>query len=269
MTLDLNGGTGVDTELTGEAVGSFTFDLPIDVPKKNGYIFAGWAESEQSTKLYFRGHQYETSSETSKLVAVYKPIGVNNDFNLTLVYYSGTDDVVITSSSNASTCAFKLPIEGDSGFKNRTGFTFLGWSLTKGGEILDSVQYYAESLNDTLYAVWKSNTSASPTASVEYSLSDYEVKFDASGSSNAISFLWTFGDGSTGSGKLVSHTYTSPGKYKVTLTVYSSSNFEDVKTFYVTVPEGGESDGSNIGLAVGIVCVTIIGLLIARFAGVI
>ena len=269
LNLDLNGGSGVSTELTGEAVGSMVFDLPMDVPKKNGFVFVGWATSEQSTKIYSRGSQYETSDKESKLIALYKPTGINNEFKLTLVYYSGTDNVLMTANSNANTCGFLLPGPGDKGFKDRAGFTFLGWSLMKGGEIIDTSTYLAESLNDTLHAVWKSNSTASPTASFKVTSDGLEVKLDATDSANAVNFLWTFGDGSTSSGKMVSHTYKEAGKYLVTLTVYSSSNFEDTKTIYVTVPENGGYGEYDIKIALGLVGVVIIGLLIARFSGVI
>lgn len=49
------------------------------------------------------------------------------------------------------------------------------------------------------------------------------VDFDASGSSdpdgNIVSYLWDFGDGDTGSGATISHTFTDPGSFDVTLTV--------------------------------------------------
>ncbi len=45
------------------------------------------------------------------------------------------------------------------------------------------------------------------------------VKIDGSQSVNAQSYAWDFGDGSTSTEQTVSHTYTAPGVYNITLTV--------------------------------------------------
>jgi len=48
----------------------------------------------------------------------------------------------------------------------------------------------------------------------------FTVTFDASrSSSDIVEYLWSFGDGATGSGLTVSHTYTDRGTYTVFLTV--------------------------------------------------
>jgi PKD repeat protein len=49
-----------------------------------------------------------------------------------------------------------------------------------------------------------------------------EATFDASSSTNIVAgsqFGWDFGDGGTGSGTIVLHTYVAPGSYKVVLTI--------------------------------------------------
>jgi hypothetical protein len=54
-----------------------------------------------------------------------------------------------------------------------------------------------------------------------------EVVFDGSASSDAdgdeLSFFWDFGDGTTATDMVATHTYTRPGKYRVTLLVSDNS----------------------------------------------
>ena len=70
-----------------------------------------------------------------------------------------------------------------------------------------------------------------------------EVSFDASETmiSNvpednvAVSYDWDFGDGNSGDGKTVTHTYEKAGTYKVTLTVVDSAGREGRATEEVDV----------------------------------
>ncbi|UCE74551.1 MAG: PKD domain-containing protein [Methanomassiliicoccales archaeon] len=52
-----------------------------------------------------------------------------------------------------------------------------------------------------------------------------------------ISYDWDFGDGTNGSGVEISHVYTIPGDYIVTLTVRDDDNATDIDTIFVTVQE--------------------------------
>lgn len=99
---------------------------------------------------------------------------------------------------------------------------------------------------------------------------DLTVAFDATGSSDADGlidrYVWDFGDGTKGAGPQVTHTYQSPGKYVVTLTVHDNSGMVDaydsatmnvvingrpvadagaIKTRAVCVDENVTFDGSN------------------------
>ena len=67
------------------------------------------------------------------------------------------------------------------------------------------------------------------------------ITFDASTSSGQIiSYRWDFGDGETGSGITVTHSYDSPGNYEVTLTVTDDKGATDSISRVVTVvKEGG------------------------------
>ncbi|MFA6636475.1 MAG: PKD domain-containing protein, partial [Candidatus Omnitrophota bacterium] len=66
---------------------------------------------------------------------------------------------------------------------------------------------------------------------------DMEQKFDGSGSidpdGDALTYSWDFGDGSSGEGVRVSHSYAKPGTYKVTLRVDDGSGTECSADFTV------------------------------------
>jgi PKD repeat protein len=72
---------------------------------------------------------------------------------------------------------------------------------------------------------------------------DAPVTFDASGSHDTnqggtiTSYSWDFGDGSGDSGVTVSHAYTSPGTYSVTLTVTNSLGYSALVTHTILVKQ--------------------------------
>ncbi|PSQ15427.1 hypothetical protein BRD00_14115 [Halobacteriales archaeon QS_8_69_26] len=86
-----------------------------------------------------------------------------------------------------------------------------------------------------------------PTARFDYSPSNpatgETVTFDASNSGDRdgviVSYDWEFGDGTTATGEVVSHSYASPGNYTVELTVTDNDTAKDTTTEVVSV---GSSD---------------------------
>jgi hypothetical protein len=69
------------------------------------------------------------------------------------------------------------------------------------------------------------------TAAFTKSCSDATCTFDANASTAGITgFAWTFGDSTTGSGKVVPHTYAGAGTYTVTLTGSSASGPKTAST---------------------------------------
>jgi len=77
------------------------------------------------------------------------------------------------------------------------------------------------------------------TYSPENPLINEAVTFDASDSYDAdgtiVDYSWDFGDDQTGSGEIVSHTYTSLGTYIVTLNVTDNDGFTGVKSSQIHV----------------------------------
>jgi PKD repeat protein len=82
-------------------------------------------------------------------------------------------------------------------------------------------QDYGESTQTQ--AVTVVNVNAPPAASFTSACSGLTCSFNAAGSSDSdgtiVSYAWTFGDATTGSGATASRTYTAGGSYTVTLTV--------------------------------------------------
>jgi PKD repeat protein len=74
-----------------------------------------------------------------------------------------------------------------------------------------------------------------PTAEIDGTgftgFTDETLSFDASESTDEdgeiVSYLWDFGDGTTASGKIASHHYSTPGEYTVKLTVTDDTDAND------------------------------------------
>jgi PKD repeat protein len=83
-------------------------------------------------------------------------------------------------------------------------------------------------------------TTGPPVASESCTTSQLTVQCDASASYSAqglslLHYDWDFGDGTHASGIAPSHTYASPGRYRVTLRVTDSSGATTIRTRTVTV----------------------------------
>lgn len=94
------------------------------------------------------------------------------------------------------------------------------------------------------------SNNAAPTASFNYATNNLNVNFDGSASSDSdgtiSSWTWDFGDGNTGNGETVSHTYGAAGDYSVVLTVTDNDGASDSQTQVVSVTSGGTGDPTSM-----------------------
>ncbi|WP_271783542.1 PKD domain-containing protein [Aquimarina algiphila] len=99
-------------------------------------------------------------------------------------------------------------------------------------------------LEDTLtkkITITDGNPIANITSDKTSGFAPLEVAFDASGSvdpsNNVLSYSWDFGDGNTGVGEKITHTFGAIGQYNVVLTVDNGQGGTSTDTEVITVTE--------------------------------
>ena len=138
---------------------------------------------------------------------------------------------------------------------DRVVATTTGTSITvpKGGENRFFVRAVdaAGNLSASSPAVVTSGGNPSPVAAFTSTVAGWTETFDASGSTDNGSiadYAWNFGDGSTGSGVTVSHTYTAAGTYQVRLVVTDDGGERAglMKTLTVVQPAPNDAYGAAV-----------------------
>lgn len=139
---------------------------------------------------------------------------------------------------------------GDGETENQTGAVITVHSYTSEGSynITLTVTDNDQLTNTTAKSITVSPLpKEAPEAAFTYSplnpTTNETITFDASGSSDPdgmiINYIWDFGDGITGTGMTVTHSYASDGSYTVTLTVTDNDSLTDTatKTISNVIPE--------------------------------
>lgn len=123
--------TGMPGNLTGQILdGSEVVDLtiPDTKPAREGYVFVGWSESPDSSRIYCSAGQTIPVSEDLDLFAVWKPIGTPSDTYT--VIFDANGGTPVTSQEIVSGGYAERPED-----PVRDGFTFKGWELD--GRVFD------------------------------------------------------------------------------------------------------------------------------------
>ncbi len=120
---------------------------------KAGYTFIGWATSANGGVVYENGASYK--------------MGTNSSYTLYALWQANENTIVFdgneatSGSMNNMTVATDETVKLTSNGYKKLGYTFKGWSTTKGGsvEYADGASYtMGTSESYTLYAVWEMDT---------------------------------------------------------------------------------------------------------------
>ena len=143
--------------------------LPANAYSKVGYTFEGWSLNPNDTVVYGdKADANITNIPSDNVVVLYAKWKANN-YN---VVFDGNNHS--SGATAAVTCTYNEDCTLPSNGFSRTGYTFKGWSTTKGGSVKYENNGYVRNLTPvkdatvTLYAVWEANT--------------YTVKFDKNSS---------------------------------------------------------------------------------------
>lgn len=157
---------------------TFMYGVPGSITEqeltRNGYSFAGWSLSEDAAQVdYLPGQEVlSLASENGAEIKLYAVWAANN---YTIVYDANGGS---NAPGEQTGIAFDEEVALSSDTPDRSGYRFLGWSLTPGSIVAayqpdDKVKGLVASSGGVviLYAVWAANS--------------YTIAFDANGGSNA------------------------------------------------------------------------------------
>lgn len=144
------------------------------------------------------------------------------------VYLGGLDDYLYAFDPDGDTPKWRYPANG---------------AIYSSPVIGPNKMIYFGTTDNHLYAIGEGEELVPPNASFTISPEDIRVgtrlTLDASASSDPDGTIedyeWDFGDGTTGLGRMVTHTYDAAEEYNVTLTVRDNSGSTASKTISVTV----------------------------------
>ena len=178
----------------------------------------------------------------------------------------------VLADGNGSAILYAANADGDLGLRNQPAGSYdLRWLDIVTGAIVEQDAVSVTGGDATWprpngigpeLAVWVRPTGSGPAnqppvasaaANPTSGIAPHAVSFDAGGSfdpeGSALGYAWDFGDGTSGTGTTVQHTYTKAGKYQAVVTVTDAAGANDSAMLNVTVDTqsggGGGGGGGN------------------------
>ena len=152
---------------------SQSYTIPANPFTRAGYTFMGWSTSAGGSVVYSAGQSVSKLFATNGSNVTLYPVWKANTYTIKYANYASSGSVSSQSATYDTAIALR-----SNGF-TRTGYTFVGWSLTSGGTKNFSVGQSVSNLTATnggtvtLYPVWQANA--------------YTVKYNANGGSGSMS----------------------------------------------------------------------------------
>ena len=183
--------------------------------------------NEECDELAYNPTGYGTTLEEATAYAPFTgmDINVSKVGNATLYSFAGSagtnEGNLLFNGNTVATSAW----QGDSGSSSAQVFNVKDYLNETGNVagIQGSLSGGMDTLQQILVVEYQKEQVPAPVANFTENetsgMAPLTVKFDASTSQNADSYSWDFGDGSTGTGQIVEHTFADAGEFKVNLTV--------------------------------------------------
>jgi len=190
------------------------------------------------------GYKVASISDPTYELTAFTTNEVSVIFDKVTVTLSAVDDTVEVGSTASVTQTAVYQYDGT----DFDGTITLNGTLTK--STVGTYYYTTQSISGDTYGIteFESNTipitfvdTTAPVANAGQDQTvdeDTLVTFDGSASLDnvaIVSYEWDFGDGTTGTGKTTTHTYTEPGTYNVTLTVKDAADNSKTDSITITV----------------------------------
>ena len=246
-------GTGIlSTRTPGLTPNTFSVEAWFQTTTTAGGRLIGFSSTTAGESPNFDRHVYMSPSG-QLYFGVYT--GQLRTVNSAARYNDGAWHHVVASMSPAGMALYVDGVLVGSRADTKAGEPYTGYWRIGGDNTWDGARYFAGQVDEVaLYRKALSPdvitnhqqlgsagrvTNVAPTAASSTSLAGSTATFDGSASSDRDGSIvrhgWDFGDGTTGTGATVAHTYAAPGTYSVTLTVTDDKGATGRRTSLLTV----------------------------------